>query len=849
MEPIELLLDLLGNGVIKGDWVNQSFGPNPSEMVKQLKGMIGQGKQSRLNADPYLDIERYKVNPYRGYMASKGGIVPEEAIELASRILYDLPSKLLIPEIDPTISEKGGFVYINGQPHTKWGSSAIPVFPKGGEVYDYMGIKKRKTLFGKFFQNIGQGLRQGADNALSMFGADNVIQNSGHDYLMDNNKTYSGVNNFAQSALPAFMNVVAPGSGSIVSGLASAINPEKKQTQNPNSELTDLFGGFGNLFGDLGSSLQFDSKALLDMIKNNYGLGQGIGQFSPNLTSIGGYGPSTGIGRGYNPLGMLEGIMGKQPRYYRFGGAANEPPIIPVQTEVGEKIAHLDGAITDVNATKKHSQMDRDEITDWIPSGTYIFSRDPKMKLSRDKAEDYVIGVKQMEYKESQKGKIPEITKFSDIFKKKHHTPAEIAELIRKKLRVLETEDKSDFLTMQTNKENLESRMPYLQALVDMSEQKRPPNAQEKMQSTIARKLTKSINESNNFGFGGSPMYPLLAGNGLKIEDIISLGSTIVPFIGSLFGKNKQNSKLDNALPYDGLFANTLGNIQNVRALENAYGKADDGRQQLTSQLLGLNAAGTGVGLAGLMGQETELPELRYDLSRIQNLNTRVPQSFIDAAGTPTFSLPDVISQLGPNASIGALSNLTSQQMQARNKAASDAFQMQRQGDWQKAQMLTNYGIDQDTRNNAIQQQEIGNRNQLTSGIAGTLQGGLSNYGNILGRDYGIKTELALQRAGLQGLIPKSMGQDLMTLYGLRTMFNSNSATPGINPNTNMSPSQWQQNSPMSPWMWNSLKKKILQQQSTGFLGNQRNILGNYRGNLLPVQDAPIYQRPEGYDV
>lgn len=751
MEPIELLLDLLGNGVIKGDWVNQSFGPNPSEMVKQLKGMIGQGKQSRLNADPYLDIERYKVNPYRGYMASKGGIVPEEAIELASRILYDLPSKLLIPEIDPTISEKGGFVYINGQPHTKWGSSAIPVFPKGGEVYDYMGIKKRKTLFGKFFQNIGQGLRQGADNALSMFGADNVIQNSGHDYLMDNNKTYSGVNNFAQSALPAFMNVVAPGSGSIVSGLASAINPEKKQTQNPNSELTDLFGGFGNLFGDLGSSLQFDSKALLDMIR------------------------------------MLEGIMGKQPRYYRFGGAANEPPIIPVQTEVGEKIAHLDGAITDVNATKKHSQMDRDEITDWIPSGTYIFSRDPKMKLSRDKAEDYVIGVKQMEYKESQKGKIPEITKFSDIFKKKHHTPAEIAELIRKKLRVLETEDKSDFLTMQTNKENLESRMPYLQALVDMSEQKRPPNAQEKMQSTIARKLTKSINESNNFGFGGSPMYPLLAGNGLKIEDIISLGSTIVPFIGSFFGKNKQNSKLDNALPYAGLFANTLGNIQNVRALENAYGKADDGRQQLTSQLLGLNAAGTGVGLAGLMGQETELPELRYDLSRIQNLNTRVPQSFIDAAGTATFSLPDVISQLGPNASIGALSNLTSQQMQARNKAASDAFQMQRQGDWQKAQMLTNYGIDQDTRNNAIQQQEIGNRNQLTSGIAGTLQGGLSNYGNILGRDYGIKTELALQRAGLQGLIPKSMGQDLMTLYGLRTMFNSNSAR-------------------------NSLKKKILQQ-------------------------------------
>lgn len=836
MEPIELLLDLLGNGVIKGDWVNQSFGPNPSEIVKQLKGMIGQGKQSRLNADPYLDIERYKVNPYRGYMASKGGIVPEEAIELASRILYDLPSKLLIPEMNPTISEKGGFVYINGQPYTKWGKSAIPVFPKGGEVYDYMGLKKRKTLFGRFFQNIGQGLRQGADNALSMLGADNVIQKSGHDYLMDNNKVYSGVNNFAQSALPAFMNLAAPGSGLIVSGLASAINPEKKQTQNENSELTDLFGGFGNLFGDLGSSLQFDSKALLDMIKNNYGLGQGIGQFTPNLTSIGGYGPSTGTG-GYNPLGMLEGIMGKQHRYYRFGGSVNEPPIIPVQTEIGEKMAHLDGTITDVNATKNHSQMDRDDITDWVPSGTYIFSKDSKMKLSRNNAEDYVIGVKQMPYKESQKGKIPEITKFSDIFKKKHHTPAELAELIRKKLRTLETEDTSDFLTMQTNKENLESRMPYLQALVDMSELKRPPNAQEKLQSAITRKLTKSVNESNSFGFGGSPMYPLLAGNGLKIEDIISLGSTIVPFVGSLFGKNKQNSKIDNALPYAGLFANTLGNIQNVRALENAYGKADEGRQQLTSQLLGLNAAGTGVGLAGLMGQETDLPELRYNLSRIQNLNTRVPQSFVDAAGTPTFSLPDVISQLGPNASIGALSNLTSQQMQARNKAASDAFQMQRQGDWQKAQMLTNYGIDQDTRNNSIQQQEISNRNQVTSGIAGTLQGGLSNYGNILGRDYGIKTEFALQRAGLQGLIPKSMGQDLMTLYGLRMMANPNNpGTPGINPNANMTPSQWQQ-----------IKKQVLKQQN--FLGNQRNILGNYRGNLLSIPETPIYQRPEGYDV
>jgi len=163
----------------------------------------------------------------------------------------------------------------------------------------------------------------------------------------------------------------------------------------------------------------------------------------------------------------------------------------PIQTEVGEYIAHLNGDITPVKAKKLHKNMDDDEVTDILPQGAYVFSRDKKMTIDpRKKFKgmdlDFTLGYGEAYYSEQKPNtSVPKEVKFTDIMNKPF-TPSEYAKVLSQKYPVSDRE--FDAFTTLASNENKESRLPYLEVLKFISEEKKPKPIQQ-------------------FRYGGYPKY------------------------------------------------------------------------------------------------------------------------------------------------------------------------------------------------------------------------------------------------------------------------------------------------------------------------------------------------------
>ena len=163
----------------------------------------------------------------------------------------------------------------------------------------------------------------------------------------------------------------------------------------------------------------------------------------------------------------------------------------PIQTEVGEYISHLNGDITPVKAKRLHKNMDDDEVTDILPQGSYVFSRDKKMTIDpRKKFKgmdlDFTLGYGEAYYSEQNPNtSVPKEVKFTDIMNKPF-TPSEYAKVLSQKYPVSDRE--FDAFTTLASNENKESRLPYLEVLKFLSEEKKP----------------KSIQQ---FRYGGYPQY------------------------------------------------------------------------------------------------------------------------------------------------------------------------------------------------------------------------------------------------------------------------------------------------------------------------------------------------------
>jgi hypothetical protein len=146
--------------------------------------------------------------------------------------------------------------------------------------------------------------------------------------------------------------------------------------------------------------------------------------------------------------------------------------IIPIQTEIGEKFLHPDLSISNVAAKKLHKNMDNDEVTDLVQEGTFVGSRDPQMRISKKEAEQFIMGTHAMKYEQGKAGKLPKDIKFSDIFSKRYHTPAELLSKINNKFKILDKP--GDIFVRSANEENLASRQAYGDIIKYLTEAKKP---------------------------------------------------------------------------------------------------------------------------------------------------------------------------------------------------------------------------------------------------------------------------------------------------------------------------------------------------------------------------------------
>ena len=176
-----------------------------------------------------------------------------------------------------------------------------------------------------------------------------------------------------------------------------------------------------------------------------------------------------------------------QPEFMADGGIIKLAK--KLQTEVGEMIALPDAQISKVKASKKHKDMDRDEITDIVPEGSIVFSE--KKTFSPKKYADKKLSEALAYYDEFDQYELGEL-KVGDILgDSKKMSYADAVAKVKKHYPC--TEEKS-LVAEQTNELNKKSRVPILQFLYDLQSGKK------------AKKETDEIEEVEH-AEGGYPDY------------------------------------------------------------------------------------------------------------------------------------------------------------------------------------------------------------------------------------------------------------------------------------------------------------------------------------------------------
>lgn len=142
-----------------------------------------------------------------------------------------------------------------------------------------------------------------------------------------------------------------------------------------------------------------------------------------------------------------------------------------LQAEKGENAVFPNMVISDVKADQKHEQMDKNEITEMVPGGTFIASADPSVKLTSEDIKDIVVGIGPVVYSEHEStGKIKKMY-LTDIIGEGDILQSDAISKVKKAFPVSDRED--DAFTVITNQENLEARKRYVDVIISLSEQKR----------------------------------------------------------------------------------------------------------------------------------------------------------------------------------------------------------------------------------------------------------------------------------------------------------------------------------------------------------------------------------------
>lgn len=161
-----------------------------------------------------------------------------------------------------------------------------------------------------------------------------------------------------------------------------------------------------------------------------------------------------------------------QPSYYAKNGGIVESldgEAIPTQSQKGEVAALPSGAIVGVHSKKMHNEMKKKDVTDYIPSGTFIGD---DTKLTKEAADKIIIGASPGIYSEIKSKNIPyKEIKLGDALKKKTFTSAEGLEAIRDYIKIPQELERgiSDPFAKITAKENLGTRGKFISGLMELT--------------------------------------------------------------------------------------------------------------------------------------------------------------------------------------------------------------------------------------------------------------------------------------------------------------------------------------------------------------------------------------------
>lgn len=692
--------------------------------------------------------------------------------------------------------------------------------PETGEVVN-LDLDQKKG-FGNQLWNTVKGV---PDFSLSMLGMSDVIKGS----FTDRSKFLSGYSNIFSKILPTALNFAMPGLGTGLSTLSGAVN---------SFTTPDQASGAGQGFpGTGGGSGMFDPSqfmaqndgysnpgSLFSAMIAGGGFGQGFPsmgtQSSPQTQAVSPFsalfptgpismGGNSGIGGGlFNILtgggiggGLFGGQYGGPVAHFSQGGMVQAASLVPIQTELGEKMIHLDGTITDVNATKLHKHMDDDTITDIVPQGTYIASADKKMKMKRKDAEDILIGIQAVDYKEERKGKLPEKMYLDIIFgDKKEMTPAEMVEAVKKKFPVIDREEKTgynDIFTLNTNQENLVGRSPYISQIVAFNEKER-----------IAA-------NPEQFKDGGA-VYHFPEG-GMTGADWVNMGAQLLPGILQMFGGNKRDgysgqpgqidplsqSYMLGSFPLytQGVNANIdaqkaaltggIGDVNSLGSMLAGYANQSAGGQ------MAANLSGSLAQMAATLGQDTSRPRADFSsqIARINNLSPRgATRAAYEARTTPQVDIATLARELGPQAG-PVIAQVLADQRRAGNSAAMEFNQYLDNYNLNQANQVNDLSMRQQLLNNDARTQEIMARNQQTQNLgnlfANAGQRGADINTGRLGQLGNIASDTLMTTLGMNMDLAKLAGQK--SIAAGQQAFNLGSALAALRAQNRMFAEQQQQ--------------------------------------------------------
>lgn len=150
-----------------------------------------------------------------------------------------------------------------------------------------------------------------------------------------------------------------------------------------------------------------------------------------------------------------------------------------IQAEVKEWVITDDGQLVQVAATKKHSKMKDEEVTDFLPN-SYIFSNAKFMELHKDDFNEEIVDEKFPRYLEGKKPEQYKSTSFADkYFKSNKETPAKIIANIRRAHPVITDEEQTyNPFIQRANEFNKEYRQPAIDVIMKVSEFIKPEDGE-----------------------------------------------------------------------------------------------------------------------------------------------------------------------------------------------------------------------------------------------------------------------------------------------------------------------------------------------------------------------------------